>query len=170
MLNLFEDHLKRVASDPADDFHFQMRSRVGKRATLGLEKRLRNLILLMPKLLSQTYQHCSRCEVPSEIKKVAGFTLTYFYHPSDVLPGMKDKLFGYLDDAYFVALAYEKILRSLLKRRDVKLSEFDLIFLKNFPLFRKSVEGVIPKEAGTISKMISELSMEKQDAFYAAVA
>jgi len=154
MLVLFEDHLKRIAIDPSDDFHFQMRGRIGKRATLILEKRLREAILLMPKLLSRTYKHC-RLEVPSEIKKLVEFALTYFYHPLNVLPGKKDKLFGYLDDAYFIVLAYEKILKVLSRHQKIQLSVFDRRFLSHFQLLKKSVEGVIPVEAEKVSKFIN---------------
>lgn len=169
MFVIIENHLKRIAAGKANLFHFQLRRRIGKRATAILETRLRNLILLMPRLLSRAYTHCSRGEVPSEMKKLTGFTLTYLYHPMDILPDGEDTLFGYLDDAYFVALAYEEILREISKDGEGRLDRFDRDFLRNIPLLKRSVSLVIPDEARKISEVVHGLLNGRPEAFHAAI-
>lgn len=150
-----------------DDFHYQIRCRVGKRATRLLEQRLKNLICLMPQLLSRVMGYCEYKEVPPTIKKSIGFILTYLYHPQDFLPEDNQKLFGYLDDAYCVALVYERILRNL-QKANVKLNAVDDDFLRQFALMKRGVKAVIPEEGLKISDMVAGIYKGNSDAFYAA--
>jgi len=152
MLKALDERLKRLSKDPSDDFHCQIRNRIGKKATRLFEQRLKNLICLMPQLLSKGLAYCNRKEVPTELKRSIGFTLTYLYHPKDFLPEDNEKLFGYLDDAYCIGLVYEKVLRTLQKAR-VKLAISDEDFLKQFALMKRSVKAVIPEESKAISEM-----------------
>ncbi len=166
MLKALDERLKRLSKDPNDDFHYQIRSRIGKKATRLFEQRLKNLICLMPQLLSKSLVYCNRKEVPTELKRSIGFTLTCLYHPRDFLPEDAEKLFGYLDDAYCIGLVYEKVLQALQKAR-VKLAVFDEGFLKQFALMKRSVKAVIPEEGQAISEMISAVFKGNYEPFYA---
>lgn len=166
MLKALDERLKRLAKDSNDDFHYQIRTRIGKKATRLFEQRLKNLICLMPQLLSRGLAYCNRGEVPAEIKKSIGFTLTYLYHPTDFLPEDNDKLFGYLDDAYCIALVYEKILKTFHKAR-IKLTAADEDFLRQFALTKRSIKAVIPEEGKAISEMIASVIKGNPDSFYA---
>ena len=165
MLKALDERLKRLSKDPNDDFHDQIRSRIGKKATRLFEQRLKNLICLMPQLLSKSLAYCNRKEVPANLKRSIGFALTCLYHPGDFLPEDSEKLFGYLDDACCIALVYEKVLRALQKAR-VKLSVFDQSFLKQFTLMQRNVKSVIPEEGEAISKMITSAFKGNYEAFY----
>jgi len=165
MLKALDERLKRLSKDPSDDFHDQIRCRIGKKATRLFEQRLKNMICLMPQLLSKSLAYCNRKEVPANLKRSIGFSLTCLYHPGDFLPEDSEKLFGYLDDAYCIALVYERILRTLQKAR-VKLSVFDQSFLKQFPLMRRNVNAVIPEEGKSISEMIDGVFRGNCDSFY----
>lgn len=156
MLEALDERLKRLLKDSDDDFHNQIRSRIGKKATHLFEQRLKNLICLMPQLISRGLGYCKRKEASVEIKKSIGLALTYLYHPKDFLPEDNGKLFGYLDDAYCVALVYEKVLKNLRKAR-VKLAPFDKDFLKQFALTKRSIQSVIPEEGKAISEMIARM-------------
>lgn len=169
MLMIIEDHLKDIAAGAKDDFRVQLRRRIGKRATLILEQRLRNIILLMPKLLAESYKHCNRREVSPDLKKLVSFTLTYFYHPMDILPDEKGKLFGYLDDAFFVALAYEAMLKTL-SASGRNLTRFDHEFLRSFRPLKRVIRNVIPEESERILEIFNELLNGEHGAFMAAVA
>lgn len=166
MLRALDERLKRLLKDSKDDFHDQIRSRIGKKATHLFEQRLKNLICLMPQLISRGLGYCKRKEVPTEIKKSIGFVLTYLYHPKDFLPEDDGKLFGYLDDAYCVALVYEKVLKNLRKAR-VKLAPFDKDFLKQFALTKRSIKSIIPEEGRAISEMIARMFKGNCGSFYA---
>ena len=166
MLGAFDERLKRLLKDSNDDFHNQIRSRIGKKATHLFEQRLKNLICLMPQLISRGLGYCKRKEVSVEIKKSIGFTLTYLYHPKDFLPEDNGELFGYLDDAYCIALVYEKVLRALQKAH-VKLTVFDEGFLKQFALMKRSIKAVIPEESKAISEMTAGVFKGNYQSFHA---
>lgn len=167
MLKALDERLKRLSKDPNDDFHYQIRCRIGKKATHLFEQRLKNLICLTPQLLSRGLAYCNRGEVPAEIKKSIGFALTYLYHPKDFLPEDNEKLFGYLDDAYCIALIYEKVLKALRKAR-VRVTAADEDFLRQFILTKRSIKAVIPEEGKAISEMITNL-FKGNPAFFHAV-
>lgn len=167
MQRALDEKLKRLAKDPNDDFHCQIRSRIGKKATRFLEQRLKDLICLMPLLLSRCLSHCKRKEVSLDIMKSVAFALTYVYHSKDVLREENEKLFAYLDDAYCIALVYEKALKTLQKAR-VKLAPADEDFLKQFPLTKRSVSVVIPEEGKAIAEMIAGVFKGNYSSFYAA--
>ena len=108
----------------------------------------------MPQLLSKGLVYCNRKEVPVELKRSIGFTLTCLYQPRDFLPEDNEKLFGCLDDAYCIALVYEKVLRALPKAH-VKLAVSDEGFLKQFTLMKRSVKALIPEQGKAMSEMIA---------------
>lgn len=164
MLEAFEEHLKCLWANSGEAFHRQIRARVGKKATLVLERKLKNLILLAPRLLAQAHKQGANPDVPSEIKKMTGFVLTYFYHPQDFLSEEDGALFGYLDDAYFAGVAYERILQSLI-RADRALSKFDQDFLEQFGLIKRAVHLVIPDAARKIDQMVEEVERGKKGLF-----
>ncbi|MBU9888380.1 MAG: DUF1232 domain-containing protein [Candidatus Omnitrophica bacterium] len=165
MLQALEERLTRLVRDPADDLHSRVRLRIGKKATPLFEQRLKNLICLMPRLLSRGLAYCGRKEVPASLKRSIGFTLTYLYHPRDFLPEDQGGLFGYLDDAYCVALVHEKVIRALQKAR-VKVQAADEDFLKQFGLTKRSVKAVIPEEAKAIGEMVAGVLKGDYGPFY----
>lgn len=166
MLKAIAERLKQLMADKNDNFHNQIRRRVGKRATPLLEKRLRNLVCLMPELLSRALTTCEKKEIPSEIKRSIGFVLAYFYQAKDFLPEEEEGLFGYLDDAYCVALVYEKILR-FLQKSGMPINPMDANLMKQFPLIKRSVKVVIPVEAQKISDMLTGVYKGDNESFYA---
>jgi len=167
VLKALDERLKRFSKDPSDDFHDQIRRRIGKRATRLFEQRLKNLICLMPQLLLRGLSYCGRKEVPTALKKSFGFTLTYLYHPRDFLPEDHQGLFGYLDDAYFTALVYEKVVRTLQKAH-VKMTAADADFLRQFALTKRSLRVVIPEESAAIAEMTAGVFKGSYGPFYGA--
>jgi len=165
MLTALDEKLKRLEKDPEDDFHEQIRQRVGKKATRLFEQRLKNLICLIPRLLAGGLAYCRRKEVPPALKRSIGFALTYLYHPKDFLPENNQSLFGYLDDAYCVALIYEKFLKVLQKAR-IKIAPSDVDFLRQFALTKRSIRTVIPEEGKSISEIISGVLKGNHDPFF----
>ena len=163
MLQAFEDRLKNIADGDLADFHEKIRERAGKKATAILEKRLKNLILMTPRLLQRSFHHSARTEAPSSVKNLTGFALTYFYHPKDFIPEDNQHLFGYLDDAYYVGLLYERILKSLARAR-LAVSGFDRTFLKQFGLAKRSIRLVIPNEAEQIEQIINRIQAGEETA------
>ena len=164
MLTALKEQLKTLVSDPADQFHLKIRKRVGKRATHILEKKLKQFILLMPILVSQIHQHWNRQKSKSEIKKLGGFLLAYLYHPQDFISEAEQGLFGYLDDAYLVAVVYEAVLKELIEAGEQLESE-DEKLCDEVKDLQRAATIVIPKEAEAINQMVEEILEGKQSAF-----
>ena len=108
MLQALKNQLTQLAADPRDPFAAKIREQVGARQALRYVKPLRDLILVMPQLIAQIRAWSSEPKMPSHVKRLHGFVLTYLYHPFDFIPDEGTGLFGYLDDAYLVASVYER--------------------------------------------------------------
>lgn len=166
MLSAFEQHLKHLALDFENEFHDEIRSRVGKKATLTLENRLKSLILLLPKLLSSIINYCDHKTIPFEQKKSIAFMLTFLFQPRGFLYNENKRLIQYLDDAYFAALIYEKVLCQIEKIET--LTDFDQNFLKQMSRIKRSVKALIPNEVEKIVQMVDAIMNSNQELFYSA--
>ena len=153
MLAAFKEELKRLAVDPDDPFHKKISQRIGKRATQVLEERLKRLILAMPGIVKRIHVHWMKSPAGSEIKKLGGFIFAYLYQPKDFLPEAEHGFFGYLDDAYLVAIVYEQVIRATGKREG-QLEEADMDYLKQIQASKKYVKAVIPEETKKIEDMV----------------
>jgi len=168
MLRAFKEHLKEMSKNPKDKFHLQVRKRVGKRATAILEKRLRLLILLMPDIVSRIYGLWRQQKAPSEVKKLGGFPLTYLYQTKDFLSAHERGLFGYLDDAYFTALVYEKVVEDLRQEAPSIMTSDDKKNYEKIKEFKRDAKIIIPKEALKIERMLEEIIKGEETVFASA--
>lgn len=151
MISALKEDLKMMAADPADPFHSHIRRRIGKRATGILEKRIKQLILLMPGLVSSMHRRWEEESCPPNVKKLGGFLFAYLYHPKDFLPEDEYGLFGYLDDAYLTAVVYEKaFLTAAVQTPDQQ------DFLQKIQAIKKYVRALIPAESAEIEKMVED--------------
>lgn len=167
MLFAFREHLKQLAQDDQDPFHKKIRARVGKRATKLLEKRLRQLIVITPDVVDRVHLLWRQFPKDAPAKKVGGYLLSYLYHPKDFLDEGKHGLFGYLDDAYFAALVYEFVLKSV-QETGLKLTPKDNRFLCEVVNMKAATKLVIPDEAKKIDDMFLEILSDKESAIYAS--
>lgn len=156
MLKVFEEYLEDLSRGPGDDFHDQIRARIGKRATPVLEKRLKGLVGLVPDILSRASCLCGRQDLSPELKRMIVLVLIYPYRARGFFSGYSRKLFDYLGDAYRMGLAYETILRGF-QRAGTALSAGDQEFVRQFRLIKRSVKAVIPEEEQSLSEMIEEV-------------
>ena len=96
-------------------------------------------------------------DMPSEIKRLHGFVLTYLYNPDDYLPENHQGLFGYLDDAYVVATVYHRTLSEIdWRERHPLRSAEDLP--AQVPEWLENVRLVLPEETIKIDRMFDELT------------
>lgn len=155
MLTAFKEELKRLAVDPLDPFHQKVRGRIGKRATALAEKKLKQLILIMPGLIKRIRSHWEDSNSGSEIKKLGGFMFIYLYQPKDFLPEDEHGLFGYLDDAYLALIVYEKVIRCV-RVGESSLNEDDEQYMKQIQASKRYVKAVIPRETKKIEAMVEK--------------
>jgi len=167
MLFAFREHLKALAKDDKDPFHAKIRARVGKRATKLLEKRLRQLIVITPDVVDRVHLLWRQFPKEAPAKKVGGYLLSYLYHPKDFLDEGKHGLFGYLDDAYFAALVYEFVLKTI-QAMGVKLTPQDNRFLSEVVNMKAATKLVIPDEAKKIEEMFLEIQSEKESKIFSS--
>ena len=127
MIHAFKDSLKRLVADPNDLFHLHVRDRIGKKATDHFEGKVKEFILRMPSMVSRIDRLLALEKEDSVAHRLAQYLLIYLYDPIDFLPEKDNGLFGYLDDAYFVAIVYllilEKIDPSLRRAEDEQVKE-----------------------------------------------
>lgn len=149
MLRAFKEELKRLENDPNDDFHEKVKRRIGRKATEILEKRLKQIILLMPNLVGRIRIHWEKEGADPKIKKLGGFVFAYMYHPQDFLSKDEHGFFGYLDDAYLVASVYERVLQDV-----AGPNKDDQEYLATLAKTKKYVKAVIPDETKKIEEMV----------------
>ena len=160
MLKAFKNQLKQMSMDPADSFTEHLRRRVGSRQAVRLhEQPLRNMILVMPEMLLQIRAWMDEPGMSAELRRLQGFVLTYLYHPKDILPEGHNGLFGYLDDAFLVSLAFR---RTLTERRGLGYdSSMERELAEQLPEWLKHTREVIPREAEQVEHMLDELLIGK---------
>lgn len=156
MLLAMKEQLRSLAVTDKEKFHAHLKDRVGKRATVILEDRLIEIIVLMPDLVGRVYMHWSQNQHQSDVKKLGGYLLTYLYTPEDFLSMKEWGLFGYLDDAYFVAKVYTQVIDDVTASGG-RVAGVDLQFYKQAKYLKKYVRGVIPLVTKKIDKMVEEL-------------
>lgn len=154
MIEELQATLKRLLADPDDLFHIHVRARIGKKATDVYERKVKEFILYMPSVVSRIDRLVLREREGSDAHRLAKYLLIYLYDPEDFLPEKDNGLFGYLDDAYFVAIVYlvilEKTPTALRTREDEKMKEWIFEHLS-------SVRYLIPDESAKIEKTISDI-------------
>lgn len=155
MLMDLKDKLKKLAADRRDPFARLLRARVGAKEARRRERPLRNMVLMMPELLGQLRVWMTEPEMRADLRGVHGFILSYLYHPEDILPEKGQGLFGFLDDAFLVALAFQ---RALAERRarglDCALdSDADL----QVAGWLEHARAVIPLETAQVQGMLDDL-------------
>jgi len=156
MLKALKEQLKTLSEADTQNFHVNLRGRVGKKATAVLEDRLKEIIVLMPDLVSRIYMYWDKSEQRSDVKKMGGYLLTYLYTPDDFLSTKEWGLFGYLDDAYFVAKMYTQVIDEV-KVSGGKIAGIDLKYYDQAKYLKKYVRGVIPEVTKKIDAMIMQL-------------
>jgi len=164
MLNAFKEKITSLALDPNDGFHTHLRKRVGKRATGVLEKRLKQMIWLMPGVVGRTYDLWRRTRTPTKAKQLGGVLLSYMYHPQDFFPEDVYGLFGYLDDAYFAGAVYTQVVEEI-RGKGIRLAKFDEDLNTDIKRLSKAVKIVIPKEVEKIDRLIHEATHGNYDTY-----
>jgi hypothetical protein len=164
MLKAMKEQLKTLSETDQQKFHVHLRGRVGKKATAVLEEKLKEIIVLMPDLVSRIYMYWNKSGNRSKVKRMGGYLLTYLYTPKDFLSTNEWGLFGYLDDAYFAAKMYTQVLDEV-KESGGKIAGIDLKYYDQAKYLKKYVRGVIPKETRKIDEMIFELEEGKSKTY-----
>ena len=163
MLRAFKSQLKQMSLDSTDPFTILLHRRVGASHVARHEQPLRNMILVMPEMLTQIRAWMDEPGMSAELRRLQGFVLTYLYHPKDILPEDHNGLFGYLDDAFLVSLAFQ---RTLTERRGLGYdSSIEREMAAQLPDWLEHVREVIPREARQVEHMLEELLLGKNRLF-----
>lgn len=159
MLKALKNQLSLMAIEYGEDFADQVRKRIGRRKTGVHISRSLNLVLMMPDLVARCSDLSNSDRVPSAIKGLNGFLLTYLYHPVDFISD-DGSLFGYLDDAYFVGTVFQKVREHV---PGIRTAAEELY--RDLPQALESVRAVLPAESRQIDRMIAELEDGRTDLF-----
>lgn len=159
MLHAFKSQLERLAVEEGAAFHKAVRKRSASKASRHRSGRLLSLIMMMPQLIARARDLSESARVPSRLKSLNGFLLTYLYHPIDFLADGSNGLFGYLDDAYFVGRVYQKL------RENVDFTEAGLDPMRELPQALEAAREVLPAETRQIERLIEELEEGRRHLF-----
>ena len=97
-----------------------------------------------------------RSKTESRVKRLGSCLMTYLYHPEDFLSEEEFGLFGYLDDAYFVALIYEQAMADILDKGE-SLPQVDSDLIKQIKFTKRYAKAIIPRETKEIEAMVEEI-------------
>ncbi len=142
-----------------------VRERIGKKATAQFERKLKEFILGMPAAIARIDKIMLDEPHDSQAQQLAKYALLYLYDPVDFLPEQDRGLFGYIDDAYFVAVVYLRIIE---RTCAAKPSQADQVVKQWVFQSLESVRRVIPEECRKIEKTVSKI-MTNQILSYSAV-
>ena len=164
MLHALKTQLTTLAADPRDPFAANIRQRVGATEAVHYTKPLRNMILVMPELIAQVRAWMDQPAMPTRLKRLHGFLLSYLYHPKDFLPEGSNGLFGYLDDAYLAGSIYIRTMHQLdHQRRRVLPNLKDLA--EQMATWLALTKQVLPAETQRIEQLLDEVIDGRTETF-----
>lgn len=143
---LFPSKLLHLADEGRSSFAQKIAERVGPQEVHECGDGLRDLVLLMPPLLKRLRRLWEDPQLPSEVKNLSGYIVTYLYHSQDVIPEDEDCLFGYVDDAYLIASTYLQAADFLSHDHPLKRDQERQLILRTRELVSLA-RRVIPREA-----------------------
>ncbi len=164
MLRALKNQLTESANQDRARFLAFVSERVQGDGAAALADSLRNFILTMPEMIAQVRAWTNEPAVPSPVKGLQGFLLTYLYHPYDFVPDETLGLRGYLDDAYVVGWVYKRTMESLDHEARRALAGAENIE-REIANWLSGTRRVLPQETRLIDGMLSELLDGKTSAF-----
>lgn len=160
MNHALKQDLKRLAWLPGDPglaaFRALFQLRAGEQAP-WVEQSLRNMIIMMPELLERVRRQSAGPDMPRGTRRLYAYLLGYLYEPRDLIPEEGNGFFGYVDDAYLVAAAYERTMGPTDDRTQVRA-------------WLEAARWVMPEETGQLDRIIDELATGKTGSYEAALA
>lgn len=106
MLKSFKKELIKISQENSNSLRNKIKNQVPLEKVNDYTEQLTNFIVSLPDMLSEIRYSYEKDSTPENLKHIYGFLLTYIYHPMDLISDEENGLFGYLDDAYLVALVY----------------------------------------------------------------
>lgn len=163
MLKALQDQLTQLSTTAESEFtqHFDELSE--HRATPEEIARLKDLIFSLPYMLQQLKAWLDADGVPAELKRLYWHLLTYVYHGVDVLPEEDYGFWGYLDDAYFIGLAYAN---SLNEPALDSTNGFD----QHLPEWLRLTETLLPKHTARLQQLFNRLVTQDMEGYQRLLA
>lgn len=160
MNQALKQDLKRLSWLPGDPglsaFRALFRLRAGDQAH-WVEQNLRNMIIMMPELMERVRRQSASPDMPRGTRRLYAYLLGYLYEPRDLIPEDGNGFFGYVDDAYLVAAAYDRTMAATEDRTQVRA-------------WLEAARWVMPEETAQLDRIIGELVNGKTGSYEAALA
>lgn len=160
MLKAFKAQLKAMANDPRDPFSREIQKLAGPEAAPHYKQPLRRMVLSLPDMLSQIRRWKDIDGVGPQRRRLHDFVLAYLYNPTDILPEKTRGFFGYVDDAYLVAGAYQRTVDSE-DWADLRPAVSDVELSLHIPDWMRMTQELLPRETAQIDKMLDVIEEEK---------
>jgi uncharacterized membrane protein YkvA (DUF1232 family) len=164
MLRALKNQLMQLSRNPDDAFAKIVTERLNFPSRTEPVDQLRNFVLTLPHMINQIQAWADNPLIPSQVRHLNGFVLTYLYHPADLVSEESGGLIGYLDDAYLVGCVY------LLTMPQADANSYPQFHDSNnltsqIPGWLSLTRRVLPEETKMIDKMIDELMTDKRVLF-----
>lgn len=163
MLSALKKQLLFLSTQPEETIAKRFRHFPTYQQAVTSEVELKNFILCLPDLLQQINSWIESPEVPKNIKQLYWYLMTYLYHSLDVLPEEEFGFWGYLDDAYFAGLAYQKILNEY--RLLPAGGQSPSTFASQIEGWLQKTRQVLPTQTETLDLLFAKLLMGQKEAF-----
>jgi uncharacterized membrane protein YkvA (DUF1232 family) len=165
MLRALKDQLVRLSRDPQDRFAATVAERLNFPSRPEPVDQLRSFILTMPLMISRIRVWAEDESIPSQVRQLHGFLLTYLYHPADLVSEESQGFIGYLDDAYLVGCVYS-FTTPLVRQLSSPATHDDSQNLDaQIPAWLSLTRRVLPNETKLIDNMLDEIMAGKRNLF-----
>lgn len=160
MLKALGEQLKILAADPENHFTSTIRQLTGPREAVRYGQPLRQMILALPKMITQLRRWSKGSGLPIRARRMQVFALAYLYDPTDFLPATHSGFFRYLDDAYLIARIYQQTLQEK-DSSGFKNQSDDPDIAKQAPEWIDLARRLLPRETAKIDKLVDEVAQDK---------
>jgi uncharacterized membrane protein YkvA (DUF1232 family) len=168
MLKALKNQLLELANDSSDSFVMEIEKQIGTDKSPHFISELRDFILVIPEMIAQIRDWSDDPNMPSNLKHVHEYMLTYLYNPVDFLNYKTYGLMGYLDDAYLVGRVYEETMNET-KYIAIHYLNNQKDLSKKLHSWLEKTREILPEETRKIDQMVHELLLGNLGAFHGII-
>lgn len=155
MLMELRQRLKKKAMDPLDDYALNIRRLAGRNESAIYEGPLRQMILTLPDMVVQIRRWVDEWPYVPSIDRTLRLVLFYLHNPLDLFPDHSMGLFGYLDDAYVAAAAYDRLLNGY-PGSGLRMRPADERLARDVSKWLRLFRDLLPAEAAYLDSLLDK--------------
>lgn len=155
MLMDLRNRLRKKATDPLDDYALNIRRLTGPNEASLYEEPLRQMILALPDMVAQIRRWVDEWPYIPSIDRTMRLVLFYLHNPLDLFPDYSMGLFGYLDDAYVAAAAYDRLLSGS-PESGLRMRPADEMLARSVSKWLRLSRSLLPAETAYLENLLDK--------------